>query len=300
MRVGSAGLAGAALAAAFVVWCTPARAQFDSREAIALQNEILDLRHQLQLMQRAGPQPSYSDRSSGGGGADPGLVSQLLDRVSTLEDQVREMRGRVDELANQQQQQQAEFTKQLGDLQFAMQSGSGARPAATGQPGYTPPGQPNYLSPPPSLLGSPGEPSHAAPQQSLNPAPPPPRTPELALQEANAALARRDYPAAMAAAREVIAKRGPRAADAQLVLAEAEAGQHNYQQAAPDFYDAYNRARTGPRAPDALLGVANSLIGLNDKQAACEALTKLRVEFPQPRPDIRDATAEARRRADCR
>ena len=102
------------------------------------------------------------------------------------------------------------------------------------------------------------------------------------MQEANAALARRDYPAAEAAAREVIAKRSPRAADAQFVLAQAEMGQRNYQQAAPDFYDAYNRARTGARAPDALLGVANALVALGDRPSACDALAKLRAEFPQP------------------
>ncbi len=292
MRFPSTLYAGAVVAAMALLGSSPARAQFDSREAIALQNEILDLRHQLQSLQRGGPAPSYSERSqSGGQGADPGLLTQLLDRVSTLEDQVRSLRGRVDELANTQQQQSADFTKQLGDLQFALQNSGGAPAAA--------PGQPSYRSPPPSALGAPGVPF--APQQSLNPAaPPPPRTPELALQDANAAIARRDYPAAIAAAREVISKRSPRAADAQFVLAEAEQGEHNYQQAAPDFYDAYNRNRTGARAPDALLGVANSLIALKDTASACEALGKLRAEFPQPRADIRDAEAEARRRAACR
>ncbi len=85
------------------------------------------------------------------------------------------------------------------------------------------------------------------------------------MQEGSAALARRDYPAAEAAAREVLARRGPRAADAQLLLAQAEMGERNYQQAAPDFYDAYNRSRTGARAPDALLGVANALLALGDR-----------------------------------
>ena len=297
MRGGSAGRAGAAVAMALLLGSPPARAQFDSREAITLQNEILDLRHQLQSVQRGAP-PAYQDRSPGGGGAaDQSLVAQLLDRVSTLEDQVRQLHGRVDELANQQQQQQADFTKQLGDLQFALQNGSGGRssaPTLGGQPGAS--NQMAASSQAPSSLGASGVPSYAAPQSAS----PPPRTPELALQEANTALTRRDYPAAIAAAREVLARRGPRAVDAQFVLAEAEQGQHNYQQAAPDFYDAYNRARTGPRAPDALLGVANSLVALNDKPSACEALNKLRAEFPQARPDIRDAVAEARRRAACR
>ncbi len=294
MSVAKTGLIGMAMAGLLVLGAQPAVAQFDSREAIALQNEILELRHQLQSLQRGGPAPTYSDRSSGSQGADPELLSQLLDRVSTLEDQVRQLRGRVDELANQQQQQSADFTKQLGDLQFSLQN-----PATNQSNASIGPGRPSYLSPPPSSLGAPGAPAYAPPQ-SLSPATPPPRTPEVALQDANAALSRRDYAAAVADAREVLAKRGPRAADAQYVLAEAEQGQHNYQQAAPDFYDAYNRARTGARAPDALLGVATSLIALNDKPSACEALAKLRAEFPQLRPDVRDAAAEARRRAACR
>lgn len=120
------------------------------------------------------------------------------------------------------------------------------------------------------------------------------------MQEGNAALARRDYPAAEAAAREALGKKGPRATDAQFLLAQAEMGQRNYQQAAPDFYDAYNRSRTGGRAPDALLGVANALIALGDRQSACDALQKLRSEFPQPRADIREGEVGARQRAACR
>ena len=45
----------------------------------------------------------------------------------------------------------------------------------------------------------------------------------------------------------------------------------------------------GVHAPDALLGLANSLIAINEKKAACDTLTKLRAEFPAPRPDLRDA-----------
>ena len=116
------------------------------------------------------------------------------------------------------------------------------------------------------------------------------------MQEANAALARRDYPAAEAAAREVMGKkRGPRAGDAQFVLAQAEMGQRNYQQAAPDFYDAYNRARTGPRAPDALLGVANALIGLG-RQASPPA-TRWRSCGPSFRSPARRYPGRRGRRA---
>ncbi len=276
MRVAGLALAGMVLVGG------PALAQMDSRDAIALQNQILDLRQQMQAMQQRGgaPTPVYRpDRSGGGDSA--GLTAQLLDRVSTLEDQVRTLRGQVDQLTNQQQRQSEELSKQIADLSFAMQNGGGGGSRSA----------PPSLSPPPSALGS----------GSGGPPPgPAPRTPEMAMQEGNAALARRDYPAAEAAAREVLGKKGPRTADAQFLLAQAEMGQRNYQQAAPDFYDAYNRSRTGGRAPDALLGVANALVALGDRQSACDALGKLRAEFPQPRAEIREAEATARQRAACR
>lgn len=263
----------------------------DSREGIALQNQILELRQQLQQLAQqrgGGPAPVYRAPPPTAGGSESGLVAQLLDRVSTLEDQVRSLRGQVEDVTNQQQRQQQDFTKQLGDLQFSLQNGGGAAaaPASRQPPAQTPAAQPSSLGVIP-----------AAPAQS--PAQPP-RTPELAMQEASAALARRDYPAAEAAAREVIAKRGPQAPNAQFLMAMAEMGERKYQQAAPDFYDAYNRSRTGPRAQDSLLGVADALVALGDKQSACDALAKLRGEFPQMRPEVREAASSTRVRAGCR
>lgn len=264
----------------------PARAQMDSREGIALQNQILELRRELQSIERGGgggqqvPQrfaPQSSQAAPGSGD----LTAQLLDRVSQLEDTTRALRGRVDQLQNQLTQQQQDFAKQLGDLAFR-QSQSAATPAA---PTYTPPAAPASAG----VLGV-TPPAAAAPR----------RTPELSIQEASAALARRDYPAAEAAAREVLARPGtPRAVDAQYILAQSEAGEHNNQQAAVDFYDAYNRAPKAARASEALLGVANSLIALGDKRSACQALDKLRSEFPSPRADVREGVAAARRNGAC-
>jgi TolA-binding protein len=129
---------------------------------------------------------------------------------------------------------------------------------------------------------------------------PGPRTPEIALQEGNAALARHDYQKAEAAAREVLANRtSPRAYDAQLLLAEALAGDRQNAQAAIAYDDAYNRSRKGVHAQDALLGLANSLAAINEKKAACDTLGRLRVEFPQPRPDVQQGALAARQRIGC-
>jgi len=264
---------------------SPALAQMESREGIALQNQILDLRHQLDMLRsqpnvapayapppmappvsRNQPAPVTSD-----------ITAQLLARVGDLEEQVRELRGRVDELTNGMQQSRADIEKEIGDLGFRVQTleNGGHPPAAPGSATVAPAPQP------------------AAPAAAR-------RTPELAMQEGNAALARRDYPAAEAAAREVLALRGPRAADAQFLLAQSLLGQRNYPAAALAYNDSYERSRSGPHAQDSLLGFANSLIALNDTRAACDTLGRLATEFPTARPDLREPINNARARANCR
>ena len=250
--------------------CGPVWAQMDSREGIALQNQILELRRDLQSMQSQGggrlPPPVVR---GGGGGGD--ISAMLLDRVSALEEEIRRLRGQVDEQANALRRQQEELAKQVADLNFKLQNAGASRPSVN---------TPSAPDPAPSNAR---------------------RPPELAMQEGNAALARRDYPAAEGAAREVLGGgRGPRATDAQFLLASALLGKRDYQGAAIAYDDAYNRARTGSRAPEALLGIANAMLSLNERGAACASLDKLRAEFRAPRTDIRDGAAALRTRAGCR
>jgi TolA-binding protein len=269
----------------------PAAAQLESREGIALQNQILDLRHELDQLraQAGGGAPSGSAL---GGGYVPtpvprgqpqppvssDITAQLLDRVSMLEDEVRRLRGRSDELANQLQQTKADLAKQISDLSFQLQSGAG-------RPSSPPAG--NLAAPPPG-------PSTAQPPGPVR------RTPQMALQEGNAALARRDYPAAEAAAKEVLATRTASSTDAQFLYAQALAGARNYPAAAVAYNDAYERAHSGTHAADALLGLASSLAALNDPVAACGALNKLRLEVPNPRADLAAPIASLRAKTNCR
>jgi TolA-binding protein len=289
----------------------PAQAQVESREGIALQNQILELRRQVQMLQdqpgRGGGSPTGLGRggypSPSGGGSD--LVAQLLSRVDALEEQVRQLRGRVDETQNAVQRQGAELGKRIDDMAFQAQNPqSGGSPRPGPAPMQPPPLLPPTMStpgnlavlPPPTPLGGP------PPGPPAQPGLPVRRTPELAMQEGNAALARRDYPAAEQAAREVLtgSRTSPRVYDAQFLLAEALLGQRQYSQAAIAYDDSYNRSRRGVHAPDALLGLANSLIAINEKKAACDTLTKLRAEYPAPRPDLRDAAIASAQRAGCR
>lgn len=265
----------------------PVDAQVDSREGIALQNQIYQLRQELRAAEdqigRGGSgnrAPAYAPPPQQLGGSD--LLAQLLTRVDALEDQVRQLRGRIDETQNQLQRQNEDLGKRIDDLAFQINPRAAQQNSAP----------PEYPGPGPAAA-------------TLQPPPPPrppsgPRTPEVALREGTAALARRDYPNAEAAAREVLSNRtSPRAYDARLLLAQALAGQRQNAQAAIAFDDAYNSSRKGSHAQDALLGLAGSLAAINEKKAACDTLTRLRTDFPQPRPDIASGATSAAQKAGC-
>jgi TolA-binding protein len=296
----------ALLTVVLVLWAllptSRAQAQMQSREAIALQNQILEMRHDMdQLREQAAVSsaPSalrYRETSPSAPNTPTNdIVATLLDRVSQLEDQVRRLRGRVDELSNQVQRQSDDFTKQIGDLTFRLQSPPGG--AGTPQAGAASARAP--ATPTAASQGAAVPPPSAPPANGPTSGAQPPRTPEVALQQGSAALARRDYAAAEAAAREVLATRGPRAYDAQLLLAEALIGKREFQQAALAYDDTYNKSHTGAHAQDALLGLANALLAINEKRAACDTLNKLRSEFPQPRLDIKEAAGAMRQRGGC-
>ena len=275
-------------ASVLLALAAPARAQMESREGIMLQNQILELRRDLQVLQSqrgyAAPAPAYRDRDSApaGGGE---LTAQLLERVQTLEDEVRRLRGQMDEQVNATRRLNEDLSKQIADLNFRLQNaGAAAAPAAPRLPDVRAPD----LRPPD--------------QASVPAGPPGRRPPELAMQEGNAALARRDYATAEAAAREVLSagRGGPRSADANFLLAQALMGQRNYQGAAVAYDDAYKRSPSGSRAPEALLGLAGALSGLGERQAACATTDKMRAEFASLRSDVREAVASLRGRNGCR
>src|SRR5271167_3194274 len=101
MRLALAGL----LAVLPLLAAAPARAQVESRDGILLQNQILELKHEVQALR-----DQIANGGSGGGSAlgsarsSPpptqaagDITAALLERVSRLEDALRELRGHVDE-----------------------------------------------------------------------------------------------------------------------------------------------------------------------------------------------------------
>ncbi len=328
----------------------------DSREGIALQNQIYQLRQEVQGLRSdiARGDSGASGGNVGGSGGD--IVAQLLSRVQAMEEALRQMRGRIDETQNLIARQNADLSKRIDDLTFQLNlqgrggaslsgaplagSPQGATPRTDGEgqpraeavPRIVMPGPPGTVPPPPRsfTFNQTPEPMREGPQPSTSrsdsqkpgtrAAPPQvadarspladgaesalaaggKRTPEMALQEGHAALARRDYAAAERAAREVMGNRAsPRAYDGQFLLAEALAGEKQYAQAAIAYDDAYNRSHKGRHAQDALVGLAGALTSINEKRAACDTLSRMRTEFPQVRADLQEAITKTNERAGC-
>ncbi len=354
----------ASLLAVLLIPPVAGHAQVESREGIALQNQMYQLQQDMQMLR------SDVERGGGGGGGGGGgdIAAQLLSRVQAMEEQVRQLRGRIDETQNLIARQNADLSKRLDDLTFQLNLQQGKTGALPPQASAQPPGPPPVREvaprPPdavrpdqaPKLSLAPSLPSVIPPPRSPPPqsftfnqtpepmreTPPPPprvdqtrveparpapgkppaaladasptavedqaalaapggkRTPELALQEGHAALARRDYAAAEKAAREVMANRtSPRAYDGQFLLAQALSGEKQFAQAAIAYDDAYNRSHKGRHAQDALLGLAGALTAINEKKAACDTLGRLRTEFPEVRADLRDTITRTNDRAGC-
>ncbi|MGH7119728.1 MAG: hypothetical protein ACREFP_12185 [Acetobacteraceae bacterium] len=269
----------------------PARAQIESREAIALRNQILEVQHELDQLRQQVEAGGGSNQGSSLGGtyrearpsataASGDLVATLLQQVSSLQDQVRTLRGQVDDLTNKTDQQVADLGKKVADLQFQFQLMQGK---GTGAVAFPPP-------PPPAKSARPVAPAAATP--------PPP---EVLLHQGELALARSDYAAALNSADTVLKgdSRSPRAYDAQFLAAQALFGEKQFTRAALAYDDAYSRDPAGSHAQDSLLGLARSLVAINQKPAACGALSKLHQQFPRPRSDIAPAATSLAHQAHC-
>ena len=132
MRLVFAGL----LAVPLLLAAAPVRAQVESREGILLQNQILELKRDVQALR--------DQIASGSGGSSLGsarsapppsqaagdITAALLERVSRIEDEVRNLRGHVDEVDNARQRQGDGLAKQIQDLNFKIDNAATTTPAA--------------------------------------------------------------------------------------------------------------------------------------------------------------------------
>ena len=260
-----------------IVLAQSAEAQVESREGIALQNQILELAtagtgaaQSATPGAAAPPISAAATRPRQPATSSSDLVAQLLSRVdasggagaSTPRPHRRDAKsgtaGRI-----------AMLGKRIDEWRSRRRARQAGAPPAGRAP--SPAGEPDRWRHRPTTAGP-------VPRRQ----PPPPLAPvrsdaRIGVAGGQCGVGAAGLPAAEAAAREVLtgSRTSPRAYDAQFLLAQSLMGQRQYSQAAIAYDDTYNRSRTGKHAPDALLGLANALIAINEKKAACDTIGKL-------------------------
>jgi tol-pal system protein YbgF len=296
-------LAGALLVAS---WQPPARAELPALGARleALQAELATLRRVL---------PAQA--------IDPSQRGRFEVRLGQIEEELRRMTGRIEQLEFAQRNLENRFDQLIGDLDERLRSVEQGAPAgaarqpvppteaplARAAPGVAPiPGREQGATPPQTLGQIPQSAVLALPRPDPSTIPPAADTRELPPQQ--------QYDAAMELLRAgdyAGAERGLQlflelnpdhalAANGAYWLAETFYVRRNYAAAAAAFARNYRTyGRTAAKAPDNLLKLGMSLEGLGEKEQACLSYGELNKEFPDAPVHIQQALARERARAGC-
>jgi tol-pal system protein YbgF len=280
-----------------------------------------------------------------GGAAPPGAEAggnsavDLQVRMDRLEQQMRDLTGRVEDETNDVRQLRQRLEQVNSDLDVRLGSEQGRAPAPPPAPrppaayaGPPPPpyaespGLPAYGRPPPpppgyAELRPPGP--DAAPAAAyggpaqLRPPPAgsgetdalrPPAADALpagsVLAQYNAAfglLRQADYAAAEEALRGFV-REHPHdrlVSNAQYWLGESYRKRGQYMEAAAAFADGYKRFPKGQKATDSLLGLGRSLADAGKKHEACVAFAQLDHEFPHQSSAIKDRASQEKKKLEC-
>jgi tol-pal system protein YbgF len=257
-----------------------------------------------------------------GGEAPPGAESgggtavDLQVRMDRLEQQMRDLTGRIEDETNQVQQLRQRLEQVNSDIDVRLGQGQSQDAAAASPPpppepaALTPYGRP--VSPPPPPAPPPGygaygtltPPQVASAGDALRPPGSDAMPSGSASAQYNSAfglLRKADYPAAEEALRSFIQQHpgDPLAGNAQYWLGESFYARGRYTEAAAAFADGYKRYPRGPKAADGLLKLGMSLDHANQKHNACIALMQLDHDFPHPGSAIKDRSTQEKKKLGC-
>ncbi len=253
-----------------------------------IEREISDIQRQ-----------TYS--SGGGSGAPTALGSgantaDLQSRLVQLEDQVRDLTGRLEEANHRAEQAARELQTFKADVELRFQDlqGGAASTPASGDSVAPAPSE-GTLGAAPADQASAG--TNAAPAQSVLPS----GTPQTQYDFAIDLMKRGQYPQARNAFLEFLQlhPKHELAGNAQYWLGETYYAENNYKQAGDAFLTGYTTYASSSKAPDSLLKLGMSLAALGNSDAACTVWGELGSRFPQASPSIVARAKLERQKAGC-
>lgn len=208
----------------------------------------------------------------------PPAQGDPLGRLETLERQIRQLTGRVEQIQNDVRRMAEDAGRRYADVEFRLSEIEGGDAAL----------------PEPVPLGG------------ADPAPPADTIVAVAVTERNAfdaaeTLVAEDPALAEDAFLKFLADYpgSPLTQAARLGLAEAQAGMGRVRDAARNYLAAFNIDPAGPRAAEALLGVGVSLRVLGQMPEACLTYEEVDRRFPMAGEDLRARMAQERLAAGC-
>lgn len=326
----------AALAVGLAGAAVPALAQTDTR---ALMERMDRLQRDMDVMQRnlargtvggssAAPSVTQSAPPPPAGVATSAFVEQTESRVGRLEEQMRDLTGKLEEANHRAAQIQQRLDRLVGDVDFRLtqlERGGGA-PAQSGDAAPAapvPPTASNVQAPRGAANVAPGEARvllvpgapPAAPQSASAPAATaaaaavslPAGPPETQYEFAyglyqQAVQDRGDFGRAENALRQFLGAHGQHrlAGDAQYWLGETFYARRDWTAAAREFAAQFRAYPQNAKAPDSLLRLGQSLGQLNRKDDACGTLAELDRRYPNASQTIKIAATRERQRLQCR
>jgi tol-pal system protein YbgF len=312
--------------AVLVVMATPtlARAQFQPQaQDQAVQDRLDRIERDLNMLQRQVYRGAPAVPAPGSGGAGGSSTAADLEvRMEQVEAQMRDLTGKVEQIANglDQLKQRVEQINSDFGVRFDQLSGGGtgtvsappprlapdARVAGAPPPGTVVPGPSGGgLNPIFGTLSPPGTaPTRPPPSPATEPAgtePPGGGSTTEQFNHAFGLLKQSDYSGAETALRAFIEAHpsDPLAGNAQYWLGQTYYARNKYPEAAAAFAEGYKRFPKGPKAADSLLYLSMSLARADQKKNACLALDQLDQSFPNSAPAVRQRAVAEKKRIGC-
>lgn len=260
--------------------------------------------------------PSSSPTLSGAATAVPAATpatARLEVRMSQLEQDLRTVTGRMEDISFQLRKLDDRLDKLAADMEYRLsqaKSGDAATTAAANDAAAVGGGA---VSATPRVASAADGDTRPAAAQSGTAAPAaselggqqtaslPPKTPREQYARAFAQLERRQYEESAAGFSSFLKANpnDPLADNARYWLAETYYARGEYGRSAELFLDAYEKSKTGPKAPDTLLKLGLSLAGLDKNKEACASFRELSRGFPNAPDAIKERAVQESKRLGC-
>jgi tol-pal system protein YbgF len=237
---------------------------------------------------------SVNDMRGGASSGDVAPITASGDvgvRLNDLEEQMRRLNGRIEELGHQVSLigRDLEANKAATELRFQDLQGGAAVSSATSA---------SSSNETPAARVSSSAPAATSTASLVEL---PAGTPQTQYDFAIDLLKRGEFPKARDGFKQFLTAhpKDPLAGNAQYWLGETYYVQGQYKDAADSFLKGYTTYSKSSKAPDSLLKLGMTLVALNQKDAACATFGQLKEQFPAASPAIVARNKQERQKVGC-